>query len=223
MSSSSAAPTKYGVVLFPNFQLLDIAGPLDILNILAQSHKLSLSILSSTLQPVSTLPIIEGDCISPTFSQSIVPTHTFDEPPEDIEVLLVPGGRGARPEDNIRPAIDYVTRAYPRLKYLITVCTGSVLVAKAGVLDGKKATSNKKSWQWVVSTCPTVDWQPEARWVVDGNIWTSSGISAGMDVMYAFVEEMYGSETAQQIADASEYHRNTDPTHDPFAKRWGAV
>lgn len=146
---SDKPPTKYGVVLFPNFQLLDVAGPLDILNILAKSHSLSLAILSSTLEPVSTLPIIEGDLTSPSFSQSIVPTHTFDSAPDDIEVLLVPGGRGARPEENILPAIDYIRRIYPKLRYLITVCTGSVVVAKAGVLDGRKATSNKMSWQWV--------------------------------------------------------------------------
>jgi transcriptional regulator GlxA family with amidase domain len=58
---------------------------------------------------------------------------------------------------------------------------------------------------------------------VDGNCWTSSGISAGMDVTYAFVSEMYGEETAQLIADRSEYHRNTDASVDPFAKRWNAM
>lgn len=62
-----------------------------------------------------------------------------------------------------------------------------------------------------------VDWVAKARWVTDGNIWTSSGVSAGMDMMYAFITEVYGSDVASDIARKSEYIRNTDQTDDPFA------
>lgn len=62
-----------------------------------------------------------------------------------------------------------------------------------------------------------VDWVTKARWVTDGNIWTASGISAGMDMMYAFVSEMYGEDVAAEIAQRSEYVRNTDSTDDPFS------
>jgi transcriptional regulator GlxA family with amidase domain len=65
---------------------------------------------------------------------------------------------------------------------------------------------------------PNVNWVLEARWVADGHIWTSSGISAGIDMTYAFVSAQYGEEIAQEIADRSEYRRNTDPNDDPFAK-----
>lgn len=143
------APVHYGVVLYPGFQLLDVAGPLDILNLLSQNHELKLSILSSTLEPVTTLQ----PGAKTTFAQSIVPTHTFSDAPADIEVLLVPGGLGARDEANIQPAIDYVRTAYPKLQYLITVCTGSALVAKAGILDGIRATSNKAAFEWVGCLC----------------------------------------------------------------------
>lgn len=64
---------------------------------------------------------------------------------------------------------------------------------------------------------PEVKWEKKARWVVDGNIWTSSGISAGIDVTYAFVGKLYGEDVAQKIADRSEYIRNKDPSFDPFA------
>lgn len=138
-------PVHYGVVLYPGFQLLDVAGALDILNLLSQSHELKLSILSSTLEPVTTLQ----PGAKTTFAQTIVPTHTFDDAPADIEVLLVPGGLGARDEANIQPAIEYVRTVYSKLEFLITVCTGSALVAKAGVLDGVRATSNKAAFEWV--------------------------------------------------------------------------
>jgi transcriptional regulator GlxA family with amidase domain len=68
-----------------------------------------------------------------------------------------------------------------------------------------------------------VEWVGKARWVVDGNIWTSSGISAGIDLIYAWIAEVWGEETASLIADQSEYERNNDPGNDRFAERWDVV
>lgn len=65
---------------------------------------------------------------------------------------------------------------------------------------------------------PRVDWVPEARWVTDGNVWTASGISAGIDMVYAFIADQYGEDVAQTLADAAEYRRNTDASDDPFAR-----
>ena len=70
----------------------------------------------------------------------------------------------------------------------------------------------------VVEKGPRVDWVLEARWVTDGNIWTASGISAGIDMMYAFIANQYGEDTAQRLADAAEYRRNPDADDDPFAR-----
>lgn len=68
---------------------------------------------------------------------------------------------------------------------------------------------------------PEVNWVGKARWVVDGNIWTSSGISAGIDLAFAWIAETFGEEIAQYTADRSEYERNTDPGNDWYAERWG--
>jgi transcriptional regulator GlxA family with amidase domain len=64
---------------------------------------------------------------------------------------------------------------------------------------------------------------PKARWVVDGNIWTSSGISAGIDLAFAWIADVFGEDIAQFVADRSEYERNVDADEDRFAERWGAV
>lgn len=66
-----------------------------------------------------------------------------------------------------------------------------------------------------------VDWVPRARWVVDGNVWSSSGVSAGIDVTLAWIGEVYGSEVARDISDSMEYTRHEDPSHDPFAELHG--
>ena len=226
-------PTKYGVLLFPGFQLLDVCGPLDMLNLLAVTTEwgATLYIIAETMEPVHTRP---GQALS----QTMLPTHTFDTCPDDMEVLLVPGGFGLRTPSYYEAAIPFIKRVYPKLQYLLTVCTGSALCAQAGVLDGKKATTNKASYQWVsfwldvgehcltpilqaIQFGPKVDWQPAARWVVDGNCWTSSGVSAGMDLMCAFLAEMHTESVADNIAQRSEYTRTKDAEIDPFAEFYG--
>lgn len=74
---------------------------------------------------------------------------------------------------------DFIRARYPQLEFLLSVCNGAVALAKSGLIDGRRATSNKALWKWALEAGPKVNWVPEARWVEDGNIWTSSGISAG--------------------------------------------
>ncbi|KAF2646326.1 class I glutamine amidotransferase-like protein [Massarina eburnea CBS 473.64] len=215
-------PKHIGVILFPGFQLLDLCGPLDVLNLLAIHRTLNLTILANTLDPVSTKHTGHEGKHS-NFSEAIVPTHTFTTAPDDIEVLILPGGFGSRKEENIEGVVEFVKVYYPKVKYILTVCTGSAILAKTGVLDGRKATSNKKAFSWVREQNTAVHWVPKARWVVDGNIWTSSGISAGIDLIYAWIAEVWGEELASLLADSSEYERSTDASNDRFAERWGAV
>ncbi|KAL7945002.1 class I glutamine amidotransferase-like protein [Trichoderma barbatum] len=212
----SASPSKYAVALFSGFQALDVFGPLDALNILSLSIPLDLYILSTTLDPVST--ILAAAPNAATIGQSIVPTHTYQDAPKDIEVLLVPGGRGTRDLELTQPVVDFIEANFPNLRFLLTVCTGSSLAARAGVLDGKNATSNKMSFDWAITQGPNVKWVRHARWVHDGSIWTSSGVSAGIDMIYAFIADQYGEEAAAKVATVSEYTRNTDSTNDPFDK-----
>ena len=146
---SGSRPKKFGVVVFPGFQALDAFGPLDILNQLSTHFEpeLELCVLAATADPVPTRAPVEGK--TPSMAQSIVPTHTFANAPPDIEALLVPGGFGTRQPAISQPAVDFIRSAFPGLRYLLTVCTGSALAAMAGVLDGKRATSNKVALEWV--------------------------------------------------------------------------
>jgi putative intracellular protease/amidase len=150
-----APPVNYGVILFSGFQALDVFGTLDVLNILSTSRHLNLYILAASLDPISTKHNMSG-CPSSDFGESVVPTHTFTDPPVDLEVLLIPGGRGTRDEEAMKPVVDFVRDTYSKLSYLLTVCTGSAVLARTGILDRRRATSNKKSWAWVsglLSSC----------------------------------------------------------------------
>jgi putative intracellular protease/amidase len=120
------------MLLFPAFQALDVFGPLDALNGLSRNYSMNLYLISNSTDPVSTAPRVMNAQNS-NFSESIVPTHTFDDPPEKLDILFVPGGGGTRAPDLDRH-IAYIRETYPSLQYILSVCTGSWLLARAGVL-----------------------------------------------------------------------------------------
>ncbi|KAI1973677.1 hypothetical protein LOZ53_005569 [Ophidiomyces ophidiicola] len=218
-NASSQPPMYFGMLLFPSFQALDVFGPLDALNLLAATRTLNLSLIAASLDPVSTKSRSKlMNKFNSTFGESVVPTHTFSTAPENLEVLFVPGGIGTLAPD-IVPAIQFIKETYPKLRYILSVCTGAQLLARAGVLDNRSATTNKQSWNNVVKTGPKVKWVQEARWVVDGNVWTSSGVSAGIDATLAFIDSVYGTIIGKQVADWMEYERTTDWQNDPFVSK----
>ncbi|KAL8297713.1 hypothetical protein RB597_007202 [Gaeumannomyces tritici] len=210
-------PTKFGMILFRAFEPLDVFGPLEALQILSRIRHLQLFLISETMDVVTTQPVMSAmNPMNSTVYLTLPPTHTLTTVPEDLDVLIIPGGLGAR-SPLINATANYITATYPKLPYLLTVCTGSVLAARAGILDGKHATTNKASWDANVVYGPRVEWVPRARWVVDGKVWSSSGISAGIDATLAFIEAVYGKENATYVANQMEYERHMDSAWDPFA------
>ncbi|KAK9853097.1 hypothetical protein WJX84_004244 [Apatococcus fuscideae] len=138
-----------------------------------------------------------------------------DCPPLDI--LLVPGGLGSRAAVNDTTLLDWL-KSFPAanpkpLTFLASVCTGSAILAKAGLLDGKRATTNRQAFPWVRSQSDQVSWVEDVRWVVDGNIITSAGVSAGMDMTLHLISLILGPADAKVVADFAEYDGQwTDPT-----------
>ncbi|TFK79897.1 class I glutamine amidotransferase-like protein, partial [Polyporus arcularius HHB13444] len=118
--------------------------------------------------------------------------------------------------------VSFIEKTYPKLKYLITICNGVELAARAGVLDGKRATGNKDTWQTTIAVRPQVHWVRVARYVVDGNCWTSGGVSAGIDATLAWIAHLYGEEVARKGANLMEYEWRDDRNWDPFAYIFGA-
>ena len=164
---------RLGVVIFRGFALLDISGPLEFFNQLSAVRPLELSMIAKTMDPVSTFPPENLTTIDTQrrIGQHLLPTHTFCNAPP-LDILLVPGGLGTRDETVFNDVTAFIKERYPTVKYLLSICTGSAMVAAAGILDGRKATTNKYAWQFATRR-PTVEWVPKARWVVDGNIWSS--------------------------------------------------
>lgn len=193
-------------------------GPLDALNIAAMEHPIELALIAPTMDPVSTKPPPKpGVPAVSKFGEGVMPTHTYDSPPKDIDVLMIPGGIGTYNDTVIKPVIELARELSTRSRYLFSICSGAGVLARAGVLEGKRATTNKKRWEIITKYGDEVDWIEKARWVVDGNTWTTSGISAGIDGMLGFLAHIYGSEYAKQVAHTMEYRWADDSTSDPFA------
>lgn len=217
LSNDTTPPKYWSVALFNSFDSIDVFGPLDPLFYLSFSTQIHLSLLAESPSPVYIRPASPAlNVMNSSFSVSLNPTHTFDNPPPQIDVLLIPGGPGVT-SGNVSAVVDFVRRTYPSVRYLLTTCTGAGIAARAGVLDGKRATTNKAAWKAITSMGPGVQWVSPARWVVDGNVWTSSGVTSGLDLIFEFVERMYGAEKARRIQGVTEYERNKGACDDPFA------
>ncbi|KAI1381492.1 DJ-1/PfpI family protein [Hypoxylon crocopeplum] len=195
----------------------DLTSVVDSLQVLAQIFPMSLSILSSTLDTVSTEPPSNNSLLDPSFWPGILPSHTFATAPKNIEVLIVPGGPGMISPEVSAPAAEYIRDVYPQLRYLLTICTGAGIAARSGVLDGRRATTNKQSWATITAMGPKTIWVSPARWVVDGNIWSSSGVTAGLDLTYAWIQQIWGEEWAMRVSGMLEYVPHPQD-FDPFAE-----
>ncbi|MGH6940283.1 DJ-1/PfpI family protein [Hypericibacter sp.] len=198
-----------GVLLFPEFELLDVFGPLEMFGMLPEDF---------TIRLVAER---ERSVASAQGPRSVADTLFADDGPYDI--LLVPGGRGTRREVGNSALLAWLRDKAATASLVTSVCTGSALLAQAGLLDGIRATTNKMAFAWVRSQGPQVLWQPQARWVEDGKFATSSGVSAGIDMSLAVIARLCGEARARQVALWAEYEWHDDPQWDPFAARHGLV
>lgn len=142
--------------------------------------------------------------------------YAFAEAP-DYDILLIPGGFGTRAAVGDDAFLARLGAASRRAPVTTTVCTGSALLARTGLMDGRPATSNKIAWDWVLEQGPRVLWKRKARWVDDGDLVTSSGVSAGIDMTLALIARLHGRDMAVSAARNMEYVWHESPEDDPFA------
>jgi transcriptional regulator GlxA family with amidase domain len=159
----------------------------------------------------------EAGPVRSTQGIKLVADYGFHDCPP-LDLILVPGGSGTLNQLRNKALLDWVKERSTHAELVTSVCSGAAVLAKAGLLDGRPATTNKQYYTVCTSPGPKVKWIKEARWVDDGTIVTSSGVSAGMDMALAVIARLYGPGTAQKIADGTEYVWNKDPHIDPFVR-----
>ncbi|MEM7544519.1 MAG: DJ-1/PfpI family protein [Pseudomonadota bacterium] len=192
-----------GALIFPRFELLDLYGPLEMFGMFPDEFQIR--IVAAHPDPVAST---QG------------PRTAVDDligARDGYDILLVPGGAGTREGVHDRPLLDWIARTAASAEITASICTGSALLAAAGVLDGRAATTNKLAFDKMIPYGPKTDWKRRARWVEDGPVFTASGVSAGTDMSLAVIERLLGPDHAAQAAQWAEYERNSDPDNDPFA------
>ena len=207
-----APVTRVAVVLFEGFTVLDVYGPVQAFASVrlprpdGSWHRLfEIVTIAEKAGPVKSG---EGPTTHADYAFADAPAY---------DVLLVPGGFGTRKAVNNTALLLALTAASRAATVTTTVCTGSALLARTGLMDNRPATSNKVAWDWVVQQGPRVRWQRQARWVDDGDLVTSSGVSAGIDMALSVVARLHGADMARQAARFMEYVWHEDPRDDPFA------
>jgi transcriptional regulator GlxA family with amidase domain len=163
-----------------------------------------------------------GTRVDPRYAlnPTIMATHSFEDAPE-LDIIIVPGGVGNFLLDNENNfgMENFIASRFDRAQYVMSVCTGATTLARAGVLNGLRATTNKAAWEWATSPRhgSNITWVSNARWIANEKVWTSSGVAAGMDMMYAFLSFYYGFKHVNETLNGIEYVPHTDPHWDPFA------
>lgn len=179
-------PLQIGMLLYPGLTLLDLIGPQAALGMHGQTH-----LAWKTLDPV---PSDSGP--------SIVPTTTFADCPRDLDVLFVPGGLGTAEVLEDADVLRFLADRGPRAKYVTSVCSGSIILAAAGLLDGYRAATHWSAYE--VLAAFGVDIVKE-RVVIDRNRITAGGVTAGIDFGLTLIAQLRGDTVAQVTQLAMEY------------------
>jgi putative intracellular protease/amidase len=191
-----------GVLLFNDFETLDVFGPVEIFGRLKDHYKVHF--------------YSEAGGLVKNYHGVAIQSEKLNESKGDHEIFLIPGGYGSRREVDNKPLIDQVRDLSQSSKFVLTVCTGTAILARTGLLDGKQATSNKRAFDWVVTQGEKVNWIRKARWVQDAKYYTSAGVSAGIDMTLGFLSDLHGIEFARKVAFEIEFNWTEDREEDNF-------
>jgi transcriptional regulator GlxA family with amidase domain len=179
------------VVGFPQVQTLDVAGPAEVFSVAAR-----LGHLPYEVRLVSR----DGHPLETTCGMRLTPDRSLAGVRGAIDTLVVAGGPGVREAQRDDALIRFVTRAAGRSRRVASVCTGAFILARAGLLDGRRATTHWSACQALRRRHPAVTVEDDPIFVRDGDVWTSAGVTAGMDLALAMVEEDAGRDAALEVA-----------------------
>lgn len=187
----------FGILLFDDVEVLDACGPFEVLSTAAR--------LAGGPPPLEVLCLARdaGRPVRARGGLRILPDYGLDDHPP-LDVLLVPGGVTAAAERDAA-TLAWIARAHARAQLTAAVCTGAFLLAESGVLDGRPATTHWEDEDELERRWPAVEVRREPRWVDDGDVVTSAGITAGIDMTLHLVRRLLGAELAHRTARQMEF------------------
>ena len=192
---------RVGILIFRDVEVLDFCGPFEVFSV----TRLDETRRREEPSPFEVLLVAEQEgVVRATGGLRVVPDHTIATCPP-LDVLVVPGGWGVRKEIGNRRLVDWIGERGRHVETLTSVCTGSMLLGHACLLDGRRATTHWRALDWMRQSFPTVTVEDKLHVVEDGNILTSAGISAGIDMALRVVARYHGEVVARATARHMEY------------------
>jgi transcriptional regulator GlxA family with amidase domain len=192
---------RVGIVLFDDVEVLDFTGPFEVFSATRRNEE-SRSRESSPFEVI--LVAEKSSPVTATGGMKVVPHHTFADCPR-LDLLVVPGGRGTRAQIDNPAVLEWLCDRAAEVKTLTSVCTGSMLLGHAGLLRGRRATTHWQSIDLMRDSLPDVTVVKDEHVVEEGDVLTSAGISAGIDMALTVVARYFGEETARATARHMEY------------------
>lgn len=189
---------KFGILIFPGVEELDFVGPWEMVRMW--------SMFAGGPEHCSIVAAHKGP-VSCSKGLRVIPDVTINDCPP-LDFLLVPGGQGTRREVENTLLINFIAQQAKHCKSVLSVCTGAFLLHRAGLLSGKRATTHWASLERLRSLGDVA--VVEERFVQDGCIWSSAGVSAGIDMTLAFIANQAGNEVAAKVQLAAEYYPSSD-------------
>ncbi|WP_163583381.1 DJ-1/PfpI family protein [Gracilibacillus saliphilus] len=187
-----------GILLFNEVEVLDFAGPFEVFSLTTKTD------LDTKALNVITISE-DGEMIKAKNGLKVSPDYNFHNHPA-LDILVVPGGYGAEEiEINNSNLIEWINQRYSQVECIASVCTGALLLAKAGLLNGRKATTHWMDQDRLAKEFPLVAVQRNVKFIDEGKVITSGGISAGIDMSFYLISRIYGRNVAAEIAKRMEY------------------
>ncbi|MCD4686612.1 MAG: DJ-1/PfpI family protein [Anaerolineae bacterium] len=186
------------VLLFDDVDTLDFTGPIEVLSITGQRMTGPVPFTVTTVAERQAPPITTRSGLS------ITPYYTYKNAPQ-ANILIIPGGLGARHERDNSATQDFIKEQAQNAELIVSVCTGALLLGSTGLLDGLRATTHHAALDELAQTTPLCTVVRDQRYVDNGKIITSAGITAGIDTALYVVQRLISVETAQETAEHMEY------------------
>jgi transcriptional regulator GlxA family with amidase domain len=194
-------PLIVGILIFDDVEILDVAGPFEVFAVtrlndekrLQQSSPFKVYLISETNKQITAIGGLR-----------LTPDVTISECPE-LDLLIVPGGWGTRKESKNKILVKWIGNQFTNNRLIASVCTGSSLLGKAGLLDGRDATTHWRAFDFLQESAPKARILKNVRFTLTEPIFTSAGVSAGIDLALRIVSHVFGTEVGQATARQMEY------------------
>lgn len=210
MDAGYPATRTVGIVLYPDFEALDVFGPVEAF---VTARFLGTDYLKPDPRPFEVIFVAETlEPIACYCGPRAVPDHTFGSCPP-LDVVLVPGGFGSPAAAGNQEIVRFLKTCIedPKVAVVASVCTGAEVLARTGLLDGLPAATNHQAFEMVWRGAPRVLWDNVSRWVDAGKLVTSAGVSAGIDMALYLVARLAGRAVAENTATTMEYDWRRTP------------